>query len=132
MSASNPARSIVKHTILDPHNPAAALQFLDAVVAAGAQCPEVQADPLAKQAQADLAADVATAHATLTAKATAHTGFVSSATALRNGMVVATSALGTYETSVDAVADGSGPVITKAGLAARGAKPPPAARSSAA
>jgi hypothetical protein len=123
----NPKPATVRRSLLNNKSVAAGLSALDATCSAGAQCPEVQAAPVAQQALVLLQKAVTTANGSLTAKLGAAQALATAQKALMADYKAVRIALTTYESAVAAIAGGSATVINKAGLLARDPKSPPAA-----
>jgi hypothetical protein len=125
---SNP-HAAVKKTPISVHKAAAAVQTLQAVVAAGAASGAVQGSPVAKQALADLQAAVAPLGTAVSNKV----DILSQLNAARKGVTTQFTSvealLRNYETTVNTLAAGNAQIITAAGLLARGVKTPAAALS---
>jgi hypothetical protein len=127
MSNPNPKPATVRRTLIHGKSVAAALSALDTTCTAGAQCPEVQAAPVAQQSLVVLQKAVSTADGSLTAKLAAAQTLATTQKALRADYKAVRVALTTYESAVAAIASGSAAIINKAGLLAREGNSPPAA-----
>src|ERR1700690_1146124 len=111
MPNTNSAHSRVRRTRISAGQIAAALAFLDNVCATGAQCAEVQNDPMAKQALGDLQTRVTATHATFASKGGLQIALTAATKTLGTQASVAERAIGTYETAVSIIAYGSAPII---------------------
>jgi hypothetical protein len=126
MNPQDPTTSVVKRRTLDGKNVPDALSAMTNTCSAGAQCPEVQASPVATAALADLQSNVATASAALTSKLQLDQDSKTAKKKLFKAFSKVKSSLATYETSVNGISAGDGSVINKAGLEARADNKPPA------
>ncbi len=127
MSDPNPKRSTVKRGVLRKKSAPDAVAFLNAVCAAGAQSPVVQASPALLGALAALQASTSTLSTDSNAKATAAQSLRTAAATLRGSTTDASSKLAVYEAMVEDAADGSAVVISQCGLLSRALKTPAAA-----
>ena len=116
----------VRRSLLARKSIASGLTTLVATCNSGAQCPEVQASPIASQALAALQKAVTTASTALATKEVAALAFAASTKALTDNFGTVRVALQTYETVVAGLAGGSAAIITHAGLMPRDQKAPPA------
>jgi hypothetical protein len=124
MSNTNPDRTTVRRTLLRGKKLVQAVPILTNVCSAGAQCPEVQASPIAVQALAALQADVNAVALSLTSKLSLVQALMTAIKALNQDYRAAKVSLATYETVVDAIAAGDGTVLNKAGLLSRSERSP--------
>jgi hypothetical protein len=127
MNPSNPSRSTVKHTPLNPHKVAAGLAACNTIVTAGTQCAAVQSSPVAKSALGVLQAAAGTGQTALAAKLNAAQTHETAIKTLTINYSTLGDALRSYEASVNVLANGDGSIINAAGLLTRADKPPPAA-----
>jgi hypothetical protein len=116
---SSQKRAVVRHTEIAHKARAESLLKLDAMCAAGAQCPEVQASPMAVLALESLQASLAVAHASFTAKQDQVTQDRAAAQALRVDFAAMDGAFRLYERAVDSIAKGDAAIIAEAGLLSR-------------
>jgi hypothetical protein len=125
----NPTRSIVRHTPLSDTEKGipACLSILDNMCTTGAQSTEVQASPVASAALAVLQKAVTLADAGLSAKQSLAQALMNAAKVLEVDFGQVKTALTSYEAAVNALANGSASIITKAGLPARDPSAPAAA-----
>jgi hypothetical protein len=121
--SSNPNHATVRSTPIRGKTVAESLSTLDNVCSAGAQSADVQGSPIAKQALAALQTAVTTAHTGLTTRQQLATALIAAIKALHIDIGVVRTALVTYESVVNGVANGSAAVINKAGLLTRTPKP---------
>src|SRR4051812_8376465 len=119
MNPQSPVKSCVKRRMLDGKEVADALAALTTTCNAGAQCADVQSDPVCTAAQADLQAKVTAASACLVIKQKADQDAKAAGKSLFTAFQLVRAALTTYETSVNGVAKGEAAVINKAGCDAR-------------
>jgi hypothetical protein len=117
MSANSP--SVVRRSTASQKTPPECLTVLDNVCDAGAQCPEVQGNPIAQHALSLLQQSTDAAHKSLNAKLALAQGLTTAIKTLEIDLATATEALRVYETAVGAVAKGNGALIHKAGLLSR-------------
>ena len=127
MNPTNPKPATVRRSLLARKKLVECMAALDAVCAAAASCPEVQASPYATQAFTLLQKTVTTAHGSFGAKQSAAQSLTVANKAFRADFKAVRTALGGYETAVAAIAGGSAAVINKAGLASRDQVKTPAA-----
>jgi hypothetical protein len=127
MPVQNPKHAKVKHTPISKNKVGDSVKKLDAIVSAGTQSADVQNSPIAKQALSDLAGAVTNLHGAMSSKESLALALAAATKALGIDVTAASSALRTYESAVNTVADGDASVINKAGLTARDEKTPPSA-----
>jgi hypothetical protein len=127
MSNPNPTRSTVRRTLIRKLKVPDALSILNTACSAGGACPQVQGSPLATEALGELKEAVSVATAFLTTKQKADQDGRAAGKALKKQLRTVRTALFTYETAVNGVADGDAAVITKAGLPSRDESPAPKA-----
>jgi hypothetical protein len=123
----NPIRSRVRHTPLVGKTHAECLSAITNVCTAGAASPDVQADPLALQAVTVLQKAVTACNGSLGNRLSLAQALMNAIKVLAVDFGQVTTALTTYETAVNAMANGSASIITKAGCLASGPKPGPTA-----
>jgi hypothetical protein len=116
---SSQKRSVVRHTAIAHKARAESLVKLDAMCAAGAQCPEVQASPMAVITLESVQASVAVAHASVTTEQDDATKYRASTQALRVDFAAMDGALRLYERAVGTLANGDAAIIAEAGLPSR-------------
>lgn len=123
----NPEYATVRHTPLKKKTTAETVFTIANICATGAQSADVQNAPVALQALGILQKANATAQAGLTNKQSLAQALVLATQTLALDSVTLKVALDTYEAAINAIAAGNAAVINRAGLAARGAHPLPAA-----
>jgi hypothetical protein len=121
----NPSNLTVRRTPLTKSKAAEGAATLDKICTAGAQCPAVQADPLAKQALAVLQAKTGTLHTSLSSKQQLAQAIMTAIKVLGIDLGAAAESLVNYEDAVRTLAAGDGSIINAAGLLSRVVKPPP-------
>ena len=126
MSNPNTKPSTVRRSLLARKSITSGLTSLVATCAQGAQCPEVQASPIASHALTALQKAVGAASTALSSKEAAALALATSTKALTLDFKEVRLALQTYETAVAGLAGGSAAIITNAGLTPRDQKTPPA------
>jgi hypothetical protein len=124
---SSETRALVRHTKLGRKPVAAGLTRLDAMCAAGAECPEVQASPMGVVALESLTTMVAATHAAFAAVLTAITVDRAASKAVQRAFGAAVASVLVYERTVIGVAGGDAAIIAASGLLPRGLYTPPAA-----
>jgi hypothetical protein len=95
------------------------LTTLDGVCSAGAQSPEVQNSVPAQHALGDLKQSVATARTSLISRVSLAQSLLAAIKTLDTDCKAVKVALRTYESIINAIADGDGAVINRAGLLSR-------------
>jgi hypothetical protein len=123
----NPTNTTVRHTPLSKNRAPEGAATLDKVCAAGAQCAQVQGDPLCKQALTVLQGKTTTLHASVSTKEQAAQTLLAAAKVMGIDLADAGEALVNYEGAVRTVAAGDGSIINAAGLLSRPVKTPEAA-----
>ena len=119
MNPQTPVKSCVKRRMLDGKEVADALATLATTCNAGAQCTDVQNDPVCAAAQIDLQAKVTAASTSLVVKQKADQDAKAAGKNLFTAFQLVRTALTTYETSVNGMARGDASVIHKAGCDSR-------------
>jgi hypothetical protein len=112
-------RAAVRHTQLARRAMAPGLEKLDAICAAGTECPAVQASPVALLALQDLQAGVVGTHAAVTTLQNAITEDRAAGKAVGVAFGRAEADLRVYELAVDDIAGGDAAKIAEAGLLTR-------------
>jgi hypothetical protein len=126
MANPNPQVSTVRRSLISRSSVATSLSTLTNVCTTGAQCPQVQASPIALQALGILQKSVSAAGVALTSKQAAAAALATARKSLQVDFKAVRIALTTYETAVTSIAGGSAAIITSAGLLARDQKVPAA------
>lgn len=111
-------RATVQSAVPRGTKEAAALKIWESVCGAGAQCAEVQADPVASQALTKLKDAVTTANKTLTIRIDAGLAVTLAIKNLRGDYRAVENAARIYQSAVAAVANGDDKIINKSGLKA--------------
>jgi autotransporter adhesin len=124
---SSVTRAVVRCTKLVGWSVAEGLARVDAICAAGAQCPEVLGSPVAAAALAELQAAVAAAHVAFAAVVAAILASRAATKALAGAFGRADTSLRVYEQAVRGIAGGDAAIIAGAGLLARNTRTPSAA-----
>ena len=119
-----PNHATVRRSLLVKKTAAECLSTCDNVCVAGAQSPDVQGSPPCVATLTALQKAVTTAHGSLNNKLALAQALMAAITAVRVDMTGVKVALGAYEASVNAMANGVSAVIQKAGLVSREPKPP--------
>ena len=119
MPNQNPNNATVRHALLPGKKVPECLVILDNTCAAGAQCPEVQASPIAAQALGGLQSALATTHVALGNRTSLGLELTAAIRALLLDFTALQGALRTYEAAVNVIAKGDANVINKAGLLSR-------------
>ena len=127
MSAKKPTRATVRRSLLQGKKIPDALSAAANTCSAGAQCTEVQNDPVAKQALGALQTATTTAQGSLSKRQALAQALLAAIQTLGNDFEVVRTTLGTYEMAVNSLANGDASIINAAGLLSRMQKPPPAA-----
>lgn len=121
MPESKPKSATVRHTPLDGKVPDC-LSTLDNVCSTAAKSTEVQASPITLAALGVLASAVTKARASLTTKQSLAQDLLAATKTLKLDFGAVKTALDTYETAVNAMAEGDAAVINRAGLLSRAPK----------
>jgi hypothetical protein len=124
---SNPENATVRRTLRPRRTVAQLLSDLDAVLATGQSCSEVQTDPLGLPAFTRLKAAVGKAHTSLDAKQQAVLALLAAIKAIKIDFSDVRVCTRAYEVTVSTIAKGNAQIITKAGLTSGPVKPPQAA-----
>jgi hypothetical protein len=127
MAAKKRTRATVRRSLLVGKKIPDALSAAANTCSAGAQCTEVQNDPVAKQALGALQTATTTAQGSLTRRQALAQALLAAIQTLGNDFDVVRTTLGTYEMAVNSLANGDAAIINAAGLLSRLQKPPPAA-----
>jgi hypothetical protein len=125
MSIPNP--NTVRRALIENKKPPDILATIDTVCGAGAQCPQVQSSPFAKQALTALQDAAKTAHTSVSAKMSLAVALMTAIKTMKIDLTALRVALGAYETAVNVVAAGDASVIHAAGCLSRAQKPVPLA-----
>jgi hypothetical protein len=112
-------RAVVRHTRLARRAMAPAIEKLDALCTAGAQCPEVQASPVALLALQDLQAGVGTTHVLVAALQNAILEDRAATKAVGGAFARVEADLRVYERIIDDLAGGDAAILAGAGLLSR-------------
>jgi hypothetical protein len=123
----NPTRSTVRHLPIVGQTVAECLSNITNMCVAGTASPDVQANPVALQAIGVLQKAVTTASGSLASRLSLAQGLMNAIRVLGVDFGQVRVALVTYEAAVNAMANGSASVITKAGCLASGPRGPAAA-----
>jgi hypothetical protein len=124
---SDPTKPVtVRRSMLVGKSVASGLSTLGATCSSGAQCPEVQASPIASQALLALQKALTATSTSLSSKEAAAQALANSTKALAYNFEAMRVALTTYQTVVAGLAGGSAAIITNAGLVPRAPRSPSA------
>jgi hypothetical protein len=113
MNPQNPVKSTVKRRLLDGKEVADALALLTVMCNAGAQCSDVQSDPVCSAALTDLQTKVTAASGFLGVKQKADLDAKAAGKKVFTSFQLVRAALSTYETSVNGVAKGDAAIILR-------------------
>jgi hypothetical protein len=127
MPVTNPNRATVKHTPLTNAKVSKGVSTLNAIVGSGTQSADVQSSPIAKQALSNLQTASNTLAASVATKVSLGNAFAAAIRAMGVNVVAAATALRTYESAVNTMAEGNAAIITAAGLLARDESTPKSA-----